>query len=136
MIKRRDVLVIAIVLGMALLAYGGMLLSRRGQTAGENVAVYTGSTLYRTASLAEDQTIRVEQPGGEINEVVIEGGAVRMGYSSCRNQLCVHQGAVTAENWTRRAMGRSIICLPNQVVVELLLGSDHPTLRQEDVADI
>lgn len=46
-------------------------------------------------------------------------GAV-MHFSTCDNQNCVQQGEVTLDNRDLRVMGSLIVCLPNQVVVELL----------------
>jgi len=46
-------------------------------------------------------------------------GAV-MHFSTCDNQNCVQQGEVTLSNLDFRAMGNLIVCLPNQVVLELL----------------
>lgn len=39
--------------------------------------------------------------------------------STCHNQLCVQQGEVTRDNWSRRALGAHILCLPNRVDAEL-----------------
>ena len=42
-----------------------------------------------------------------------------MASSTCGNQLCVHMGAVTLNNWETRPQQTYIICLPNRVSVEL-----------------
>jgi hypothetical protein len=43
-----------------------------------------------------------------------------MGESSCPNQDCVHQGAVTVDNADARPLLNQIICLPNRVVLEMV----------------
>lgn len=136
MFRKKDVVVIASVLLLALAAYGATLLFRGGQQVSGVVEVYAEGVLYTSAPLSVDQVIAVQQANGEVNEVQIEDGVVSMRYSSCKNQLCVHQGAMSADNWTRRALGRSIICLPNQVLVSLALEEDHPTMQDPNAPDM
>lgn len=136
MFRRKDVLLIAAILLLALVLYGVTALSRNRQEVSGMVEIRVGGDLYETVPLSEDREIHIEQPGGEDNLVMIENGAVRMGYSSCANQLCVQQSEVTADNWARRSLGRSIICLPNQVLVELALSEDHPSMQDPTAPDI
>lgn len=136
MFRRKDVWIIAAVLVLAAALYGGMLLGRRGQTLSGEVAVSVDGRPYATARLDTPGEIRVEQLGGDWNLLIIEDGAVRMASSSCKNQLCVHQGAMSADNWAQRAMGRTIVCLPNRVLVELALDGGHPSLDDPDAPDI
>ena len=44
--------------------------------------------------------------------MTIKDGGVSMSYSTCKNQICVHEGEVTAP-------GQLIVCLPNYVIVEI-----------------
>ena len=39
--------------------------------------------------------------------------------STCENQDCVNQGLVTLENRDARVLYNMIVCLPNQVMLEL-----------------
>lgn len=39
--------------------------------------------------------------------------------ASCENHDCVNQGIVTLENRDSRVLGNMIVCLPNQVLLEL-----------------
>ena len=41
--------------------------------------------------------------------------------STCDNQLCIGQGEVTVENYTRRILGPYVLCLPNQVELQLVV---------------
>lgn len=137
MLRRKDILIIAVVLLVAALAYGGVLLARRGQALSGSVDILVDGVLHTSARLDSPQTIEVAQPTGEVNIIAIDAdGGVRMDYSSCENQLCVHQGMMSADNWTRRAMGRTIVCLPNRVLVELSVDEGHPSLLEEDLPDI
>ena len=113
---KKDVLIIAAALILCAVA---LLLFGKGR-GGDTVRVYLDDELYKEASLKEDQTITVEQSNGSINEIRIQNGGVYMQYSTCDNQLCIHQGEVTPENAEKRPLGSWIICLPNRVTVELV----------------
>lgn len=134
--RRKDLLMIGALLLLAAVIYGVTLLTRDGQTLSGEVQISAGGEIYQTVPLGRKQEIRVEQADGLVNVIAIDGDRVYMAFSSCKNQLCVQQGEVTLDNWTQRAMGRSIICLPNHVVVELALEADHPSLEDYDAPDI
>jgi len=113
---KKDVLIIAAALILCAVA---LLLFGKGR-GGDTVRVYLDDELYKEASLKEDQIITVEQSNGSINEIRIQNGGVYMQYSTCDNQLCIHQGEITPENAEKRPLGSWIICLPNRVTVELV----------------
>lgn len=113
---KKDVLIIAAALILCAVA---LLLFGKGR-GGDTVRVYLDDELYKEASLKEDQTIIVEQSNGSVNEIRIQHGSVYMQYSTCDNQLCIHQGEITPENAEKRPLGSWIICLPNRVTVELV----------------
>ena len=54
-----------------------------------------------------------------VNEVHLSPEGVFMGAASCHNQDCVKQGLVTFENRDTRVLTNWVICLPNQVSLEL-----------------
>lgn len=66
----------------------------------------------------EERLIPYEWEGHRIVMAVGPEG-IRMAESSCENQDCVEQGLVTLENRDTRPLGNMIICLPNQVTLEL-----------------
>ncbi len=131
MLRRKDALLVALVLLLAAGAYGASVLSRQGQTLSGLVNIYANGALYASVPLGEARQVRVEQADGHVNIVQIDEKGAVMVYSSCKNQLCIQQGEVTVDNWTRRSMGRSILCLPNRVQVELAL-----SLSQEEWVDL
>lgn len=67
----------------------------------------------------EAHTVRVEQPDGAENEIVLTGEAAYMQSANCENQDCVDMGAVTRENLELRVLGGFIVCLPHRVSVEV-----------------
>jgi len=54
-----------------------------------------------------------------LNLIHVSPEGVYMEASTCKNQDCVEQGAVTFGNLNSRVLGRYIICLPNFVMLEL-----------------
>lgn len=63
-------------------------------------------------NLSEDQVQTYGTLYGEIT-VEIKDGRARMLHSSCEEQICVHQGFIEEP-------GSSIVCIPNQSVIECL----------------
>ena len=53
------------------------------------------------------------------NQIHLTPNGVFMESATCDNQDCVHQGMVTLDNMEIRALQNMIICLPNQVYLEL-----------------
>ncbi len=99
------VCVTAALLFAALHLYGGF--SGSAQTA----RVYKDGRLVRTVDLASlDEPCRIDIGS---NVVCIEGSGVCMEYADCPDGLCIKQGKITKG-------GRSIVCLPNKVVVEII----------------
>ena len=56
---------------------------------------------------------------------------VYMESSTCANQDCVHQGTVTLENRNERVLYNMIICLPNQVTLQLLTPEEVLQMYQQ-----
>lgn len=72
-----------------------------------------------------DKEITVKQENGAVNVVHITPETVKMQSSTCENQDCIYQDAIPlnyAE--THRILGNMIVCLPNQVVLELVSGAE------------
>lgn len=67
-----------------------------------------------------EKIITIRQDDDHINQVRITRDSVEMLSSTCENQDCVHQGTVTLENYTTRALQAFILCLPNTVSIELI----------------
>lgn len=109
MIKKADIilLIILVVLGL-----GASFLSVYGKTAGDQVRVSVDGEVYGIYHLNQNQEIDVAQ-NGHTNHITIKDGTVSMSYSDCRNQICVHTGAISETK-------DSIVCLPNRVVVEII----------------
>ena len=117
--KKRDYILIIIV---AVLALSGILLnSFTGPNyVGENhIVIYQGEEVYRKAAIAENQKIVIKE-NDHFNEIEIKNNTVRMKSANCKNQDCINQRAMTAENIEQRILQNWIICLPNQVSIEFI----------------
>ncbi len=103
---------LALFLILLLLGISSVLLISDSGRDGKQVLIKTGGELYGTYDLNQDQIIKVVYRGHH-NNITINNGKVSMSFSDCRNQNCVHQGKISNTSQT-------IICLPNQVVVEIV----------------
>lgn len=118
----RDILIALAVIAAALILYFSFAKTKTGSATFVNVYLGTGGEPYQHVPLGEDTTIRVDQGDGRINVIEIKDGGVKMAYSTCINQDCVHEGVVTDESRKHRAQGDWIVCLPNTVSVQLVEG--------------
>lgn len=113
-VNKRDVIIIA---GVLLLA-AALFFIFRGTGDRDVAVIYVRNQLYARVPLDEPQEITIEQDG-EVNVIEITGSGVRMKSSTCKNQLCVHQGELTPENKLKNDLGGYIICLPNGISVTI-----------------
>ena len=122
LMKKRDLVIVAVVL---LVAVAGMLavkfLSPTPDPVSPTARILVGSYVYKTVSLDEDQIIEIDQGNDIVNHVEVKDGAIHMLDSTCPDQQCVDQGDITLENYEDRPLRNWIVCLPNQVTVELAL---------------
>ena len=65
--------------------------------------------------------MEITQANGSKNVIHITHNGFHMASSTCENQLCIGQGEVTVENYTRRILGPYVLCLPNQVELQLVI---------------
>lgn len=71
-----------------------------------------------------DKIITLKQDDGKINKVHITPETVYMEFSTCENQDCVGQGEVHVDTYKDRILGTYIICLPNNVSIEMIPAED------------
>lgn len=78
--------------------------------AGDTVVFRQNGRIVQTMPLSEDAEVTLE--GEYTNVFEVRGGTVRVSYTDCPNQQCVHMGAISAA-------GASIVCVPNEVSVSI-----------------
>ena len=122
-LKKKDILIVAIVLAVAAIGMAAVhFLSPKQHT--DYAVIYVGSQPYQVVDLTEDQVIEVDQGNGIVNHVVVKDGAIDMMDSTCPDQQCVQQGEMSMENYEQRILRNWIVCLPNQVTIELALAEE------------
>lgn len=116
--KKNFLLIGGIVL-LALLLLALTPLLPQTQADEDCVVITVGDAEYARIPLAQPQTITITQENGAVNVVEVTENGMRMVSSTCDNQICVHRGTITLQNW--ELMGGSFIsCLPNGVLLELV----------------
>jgi len=101
------------------------------------LVVTVGDKTYQPIPLTEEGYYRLRH-GDCINIVHVTPTSIDMHEANCDNQDCVEQGEVTLENKDTRILGNRIICLPNQVTLQLYSRDelmDWLTTVQEDAAN-
>ena len=85
---------------------------RINRAEGGTAVVRVSGEPYGSYDLHTDQEIEIQGTNGGTNLLQIRDGKASVIQASCPDLLCVHQGTVSRQ-------GESIICLPNEVVVEI-----------------
>jgi len=117
------ILLIAVLLIAVVGAAGMLSMNRMGgdeTDAQAYLRVQVGEEIWPLIPLEEGGEHVVEQEGGRRNVVHTTATGAVMHFSTCDNQSCVHQGWATLENRDSRVLGGLIICLPNEIVLEVL----------------
>lgn len=82
--------------------------------------VTVGGVVYQPLPLTQEGRYTITQKAtGAENVIHVTEDSVNMESSTCENQDCVNQGVVSLENKNERILANMIICLPNQVSLEL-----------------
>ena len=105
---KNDLIFISALLFVILIASLAMLLFR---TEGDKVVVSIGSQVFGEYPLGENQTVEIKNGDG-YNVLVIENGEARVESASCPDGICSSHRPISYN-------GQSIICLPNDVVIEV-----------------
>lgn len=107
--KKADGILIGIFLLIGLL--GGILLFLLGER-GQKVQVRVGGEVQAMYRLEDNGRYHIEGVEGGSNTLVIQDGKAWIEDASCPDGLCMHMGKIMQQ-------GQSIVCLPNQVVIEI-----------------
>ncbi len=107
--KRADLILIAALLLIAL-AMGAWLYLTRER--GARAVVYVDGRAAASYPLDEDRTVRLDNPNGSFNLLVIRDGAADVTDAGCPDKICVMMHPI-------RYDGESIICLPNRTEIRI-----------------
>lgn len=113
-LRKADLLLLAAALVFGAVLAAVLLLRSPGGT----VQVRVAGTVTAGYPLDVDASYTITGVNGGTNLLVIEDGAARIEEASCPDGVCVHTGRI-------RRNGQSIVCLPNQVVVEIVSDTEN-----------
>ncbi len=122
-IKKADVIALIVILILTAVFF---LVFRTFKSQGKTVIVRVSGEETASYSLDKDRTETINGANGGTNLLVIEDGTVCLKEASCPDKLCVNQGKISKR-------GESIICLPNEVIVEI--SSDDDAQTEDDGFD-
>lgn len=108
--KRNDIILIAVLLAAAGIAFGAIQLGKK--SGGYAVVVQEGREV-ATYPLNEDVTVTFTTPAGGHNTLVIKDGKADVTEADCPDKLCVNQHSISCN-------GETIVCLPNKLVVKIV----------------
>ena len=83
--------------------------------------------MYEPIELTEEGRYSITR-GDMVNVVAVTPDSVTMHSSTCDNQDCVLQGTVSLENRNDRVLQNMILCMPNEVVLELYTANEVAAL--------
>ena len=111
--KKGDIAILICVFLMA----GITFIFAVNQAEGERVLINVDGEL-TSCSLQKNQRIVLKKNDNHYNTIVIENGEVFMENASCPDQICVHHKKISKN-------GETIICLPNEVYLEVVSSNDN-----------
>ncbi|MBQ2834578.1 MAG: NusG domain II-containing protein [Clostridia bacterium] len=99
----------------------GPMPPKKAETVRGHVLLTVGGRQYGDPiPMDRDKIITLQQEDGRINKVHITPEKVYMEFSTCDNQDCVGQGEIHVDTYKDRILGTFVICLPNNVTVEMV----------------
>lgn len=113
---RNDILLIAVLLVAAAIGATYLFVFRGG---GNTVQVTVDGQLYGTYPLSQTCTVDIEsgEHGDGSNRLIIRDGKAFMETADCPDGICVAHRPIFRD-------GESIVCLPNRVVVTVIVHED------------
>lgn len=105
----------------------------KGPEAEAYVYIIVNGRISAIYPVGEEGDVTLDQGNGRVNVVHITENGFYMASSTCDNQLCVQQGEVTTDNYQQRILGASVLCLPNNVDLELVVPSHTPDPNAPDI---
>lgn len=109
-LRRADVILIGVLAAVGAIA---VLLLLQFSPTGSRVQVRVAGTVTASYPLNQNASYLIQGADGGTNLLILEDGTARIEEASCPDGVCIHTGRI-------HRSGQSIVCLPNQVVVEIL----------------
>lgn len=110
--KKNDLILIGVITVLALAAFGGISLYSADSTKEAEAVVRVDGQEQGRYPLDKDRIVKIELADGSYNILEIKDGKADMTEATCPDKICVDHRPVNKR-------GESLVCLPNQVVVEI-----------------
>lgn len=110
--KKNDLILIGVITVLALSAFGGISLYSADSTKEAEAVVRVDGQEQGRYPLDKDRIVKIELADGSYNILEIKDGKADMTEATCPDKICVDHRPVNKR-------GESLVCLPNQVVVEI-----------------
>ena len=111
-IKKADIILALIIVIIGLIGTFYLTVTTDKDIQDGQVVIYVNEEYYGSYPLDKDRVVTIEKDG-HINKITIKDGYAQMTFSNCPNHDCMEQGKI-------KDGSKSIICLPNKVVVEVV----------------
>ena len=106
LLKKQDMILIAVILAAAVLLFLGAKLMHKSPA--EIVEVSVDGKVVETLDLAKDQELTIDSVSGGTNHLIIKDGEAWVSEA----KICVHQGKIHLD-------GEIIVCLPNKMTAQI-----------------
>lgn len=113
--KKNDMILVIVLAVIALGAFAAVRIYSEDHTKNAEAVVTIKGEEYGRYPLKEDITVKIAQEGGGYNLLVIKDGTADITDASCPDKICVRHAGIYRT-------GETLVCLPNQVVVEIVNG--------------
>ncbi len=114
--KRELILLLVVFAALLVLWFGVSRL--RGANSGSQIRVTVAGETVGEYDLQADREIPIEVNGEVTNILVIADGQADMTWADCPDQVCVNTKPISA-------LRETIVCLPHQIVVEVISSDEE-----------
>ena len=129
--KKNLIVIAAVIVLIAAAAVAAVLVKKPMTPVTEDtrafLVVTVAGEMYEPIELTEDGRYTITR-GEMVNVIEVTKDSVKMHSSTCDNQDCVLQGTVSLANREERVLQNMILCLPNEVVLELFTEEEVASL--------
>ena len=120
--KKKDIILLATIL--VICAVCALFMFVFDTVEGNYVELTVNGQLYGQYDLSEDQTIEIDTEYGH-NVLEIKDGKAQMTEADCPDGYCMDQGSISSNKQT-------IVCLPNKVVVSVVITDEEESYYDID----
>ena len=128
--NKKTVILILIIVGIAALSFAALKLININQGPKKYVVIIADGKEYAKVPIDKDQIITVESSHGK-NVIEIVSSSVHMLEASCPDQVCKGFGYIYQDD--ANSVFKKIICLPNEVLVEVVSDEIDSEINDLDI---